>query len=433
MEGSYQEYPEYRTLKYPFLKKIPKAWGVVPLSVLSDFRQGKLHEPYVHEEGDFICVNSRFVSTEGEKYKFCTKNLSPVKKSDILMVMSDLPNGRALAKALFVEGVNNYALNQRVCAITPTKIDARFLYYLLNRNPYFLAFDDGCNQTNLSNDVFKKFPVILPPKNEQQKIAKFLDHETAKIKTLITKQEKLIALLKEKRQAVITHAVTRGLNPNARMKESDVEWLGEVPENWKVGCLGYYASLSTGATPSRAELSYWNGDIPWIKTGEVRYEAILDSEEKITEDGLVNSSVKLSPPGTILMAMYGQGVTRGRVAILGIEATYNQACAAINVNNQVINEYLIYFFIAAYSEIRDTGNATSQMNLNADIVQKFKITVPTIKEQNEITKYLDIQTSNFDALILKADFAIDLMKERKLALVSAAVTGKIDVRDWQGV
>ena len=110
----YKKYQEYKSLSFPFLDEIPASWVVVPLYALSDFRQGKLHEPYIDEDGKFICVNSRFVSTEGRKFKHCNVNLSPVKQLDILMVMSDLPNGRALAKALFVEGENNYALNQRV-------------------------------------------------------------------------------------------------------------------------------------------------------------------------------------------------------------------------------------------------------------------------------------------------------------------------------
>jgi len=266
---------------------------------------------------------------------------------------------------------------------------------------------------------------------DQVKIANFLDHETAKIDTLIEKQQQLIKLLKEKRQAVISHAVTKGLNPNAPMRDSGVEWLGEVPEHWALSSLGYYANISTGATPDRSKSQYWDGDIPWIKTGEVRYDEITEAEEHITPDGVANSAVTLSPPGTLLMAMYGQGVTRGRVALLGIPATYNQACAAITPNGKLWNEYLRHFFMAAYHAIRDGGNETSQMNLNADIVSKFKVTIPDMYEQHKIVEFLDIELQTFDALIDKAVGAIELMQERRTALISAAVTGKIDVRNWQ--
>ncbi|WP_162532302.1 restriction endonuclease subunit S [Candidatus Scalindua japonica] len=204
-----------------------------------------------------------------------------------------------------------------------------------------------------------------------------------------------------------------------------------MPEHWGVSSLGYYANISTGATPDRSKKEYWGGDIPWIKTGEVKYKEILETEEHITPEGVCNSAVTISPPGTLLMAMYGQGVTRGRVAILGVSATYNQACAAITPKETMWNKYLRYFFIAAYHAIRDGGNETSQMNLNADIVSKFKITIPEINEQHQIVKYLDFELERFDKLIKKAVDAIKLMQERRTALISAAVTGKIDVRKWK--
>ena len=289
----------------------------------------------------------------------------------------------------------------------------------------------GDHRDGLNLELLGNIECPIPTHIEKQKIASFLDHETAKIDTLIEKQQQLITLLKEKRQAVISHAVTKGLNANAPMRDSGVEWLGEVPEHWKVSSLSYYATISTGATPDRSKSQYWEGEVPWIKTGEVKYDEITETEECITLDGVANSAVTLSPPGTLLMAMYGQGVTRGRVALLGIAATYNQACAAITPNKKIWNEYLRYFFMAAYHAIRDGGNETSQMNLNADIVSKFKITIPNMIEQHKIVGFLDVELKSFDVLMNKAVSAIDLMKERRTALISAAVTGKIDVRNWQ--
>ncbi|MGV1169918.1 restriction endonuclease subunit S [Enterobacter asburiae] len=281
------------------------------------------------------------------------------------------------------------------------------------------------NYADIGNSLFCR-----PTLKEQKIIAAFLDHETAKIDNLIEKQQQLIELLKEKRQAVISYAVTKGLNPDVPMKDSGVEWLGEVPEHWKVSSLGYYSSLNTGATPDRSNSKYWNGEIAWIKTGEVNYNNICSSEEKITWEAVKNTSVRLSPPGTLLMAMYGQGITRGRVAILDISATYNQACVAISPSETLLNVYLRLFFIAGYHAIRDGGNETSQMNLNADIVRKFKILVPPLSEQKEIVSYLDCHLPQIEMLVERADSVIALLQERRTALISAAVTGKIDVRDW---
>jgi type I restriction enzyme, S subunit len=236
---SFPRYSKYKESGVEWLGEVPDHWTTHRLSNVCAFESGKAHEPFIDDEGEFICVNSRFVSTEGISQKRCTQNLSPAKLNDILMVMSDLPNGRALAKAFFVSDTAPYAVNQRVCILRARKDNPRFLFHLLNRNHLFLLHDDGVNQTHLPNSVFTKFPATMPPVGEQTAIAAFLDRETAKIDGPVAEQRRLIELLKEKRQAVISHAVTKGLNPNAPMKPSGIEWLGDVPEHWKVGKCGF--------------------------------------------------------------------------------------------------------------------------------------------------------------------------------------------------
>ena len=272
----------------------------------------------------------------------------------------------------------------------------------------------------------------VPDVSEQNAIATFLDRETAKIDALVAEQEKLIALLQEKRQAVISHAVTKGLDPNVPMKDSGVEWLGEVPGHWEVGALSYLSTIETGSTPDRNDDRYWNGSIPWLKTGEINWAPIREAEEFITEEGLANSAAKLSPAGTMLMAMYGQGVTRGRVALLEIEAAYNQACAAITFGHRIRPTFGRYFFMAAYDHIREGGNETSQMNLSAGLIAKFRMTIPPIGEQTKIVDWLDVELAKLDVLSGEAELAITLLQERRTVLISAAVTGQIDVRGLVG-
>jgi type I restriction enzyme S subunit len=266
------------------------------------------------------------------------------------------------------------------------------------------------------------------PLPEQTQIAAFLDRETAKIDELVAAQQRLMELLKEKRQAVISHAVTKGLNPDAPMKPSGIEWLGEVPAHWSIGALSYLSTIQTGSTPDRSKPEYWEGEIPWLKTGEINYELVLDSEERITEAGLQNSAAKIADIGTLMMAMYGQGITRGRVAILGIRAAYNQACAAITLGPKLYNEYAKFFFMMTYRFIRDFGNETSQMNLGSGIIAKIRVLVPPMEEQRKIVSFLQTELSIFDTLTTEAQRAIDLLQERRTALISAAVTGQIDVR-----
>ena len=171
-----------RGYKQTEIGEIPVEWEVKRLPDVCQFCSGKAHEQYISPDGEFVCVNSKFISTEGQVKKYSTKNFSPAKKNDILMVMSDLPNGRALAKAFIVEEDNKYAVNQRVCSLTPIKDYAKYLFYYLDRNKYFLNFNDGVNQTHLLNPVFYNCPIALPPLAEQTKIADILSGVDAVIR-----------------------------------------------------------------------------------------------------------------------------------------------------------------------------------------------------------------------------------------------------------
>jgi type I restriction enzyme S subunit len=171
----------------------------------------------------------------------------------------------------------------------------------------------------------------------------------------------------------------------------EVEFNNEFPNHWKVDKIGNKANFATGGTPNRSNSEYWlNGSIPWVKTGEIDYRIIEDSEEKITEKGLKNSSAKLFPAGTLLIALYGQGVTRGKVGILGIEASTNQACAAIFPNNDINKKYLFYYLEYRYNKLRSMSHGAQQKNLSVQIVKNFELLIPPLNEQNQISSYLEV-------------------------------------------
>lgn len=433
----YKAYPAYQDSEVEWLGEAPSHWACIPVGRLyrrtkrTNFPEKELLS--VYRDHGVVPTSSRDDNNNKPSEDMTAYQL--VEPDNL--VMNKMKAWQGSIAISEYEGIVSpayfvYEPNAKMFDLAIPK----YIHYLLRHPIYvaqYLRQSKGIrvNQWDLDPDEFKKIELLLPAKEEQKKIINFLDHETAKIDALIERQRRLIELLKEKRQAVISHAVTKGLNLNAPMKDSGVEWMGKVPQHWKVGALGYNALISSGATPDRNNPAYWNGNIPWIKTGEVKYEEIFEAEEYISEDALCNSSVKLSPPGTLLMAMYGQGVTRGRAALLGVAATYNQACAAINPSPELFNQYLLFFFMAAYHAIRDGGNETSQMNLNAEIVGKFKVAIPSLKEQHQIVAYLKPTLVKFDSMINRAESAILLMQERRTALISAAVTGKIDVRDWQ--
>ena len=280
------------------------------------------------------------------------------------------------------------------------------------------------NYTDIANSLF-----FHPEFNEQTQIANFLDHETAQIDTLIDKQQTLIQLLKEKRQAVISHAVTKGLNPDAPMKDSGVEWLGEVPEHWVVKGIKRLSEIKRGASPRPiADPKYFDdeGEYAWTRIADVsRAGMYLDTTTQRLSDLGASLSVKLEA-GELFLSIAG---TVGKPCI-----TISKACIhdgfvyfpTLKINNK----FLFYIFEAGQAYL-GLGKMGTQLNLNTETVGGIEIGLPPKEEIEAIIKYIEVEKIRFNNLINKAEQAIQLMQERRTALISAAVTGKIDVRGWR--
>ena len=193
------------------------------------------------------------------------------------------------------------------------------------------VYANGLTRVGLGQYALDNLEMPFPPKTEQAAIAAFLNRETAKIDALIAEQQRLIELLKEKRQSVISHAVTKGLNPNAPMKDSGIEWLGDVPEHWGLPKLKHFTRFVGGGTPSRDNLEYWNGDIPWVSPKDMKVEIINSAEEYITQTGLENSSSSLRPSGQVLMVVRS-GILKHTipVAITEVPVALNQDMKALS-------------------------------------------------------------------------------------------------------
>jgi type I restriction enzyme S subunit len=429
---SFPRYPKYKDSGFESLGDVPEHWGINRLSNICQFQSGKAHEPYIDDDGEFICVNSRFVSTEGLSRKFCTQNLTPAKLNDILMVMSDLPNGRALAKAFFVSDHSEYAVNQRVCILTPCKNNPRFLFYLLNRNPLFLLHDDGVNQTHLSNATFTKFPTLTPPVVEQSIIAAFLDSETGKIDELVAEQQRLIELLKEKRQAVISHAVTKGLNPDAPMKPSGIEWLGDVPEHWNTRTIAKASTkITNGYVGPTRDILVERGT-PYIQATHIKKGRVnFDESYFVAAEWSRSHSKSILAEGDVLIVQTGAGT--GDVALVARSEVGFNCHALIIVTSQtslLSGSFLAAVLQSEYGRQKLESIQTGGMHphLNCGNVKYVEIPLPPKNEQAVIVSHIYEMSSRFDSLTIEAQHAIDLLQERRSALISAAVTGKIDVR-----
>ena len=205
------------------------------------------------------------------------------------------------------------------------------------------------------------------------------------------------------------------LRPGYKLTE-----VGVVPEDWEVKPLGELASVTAGGTPSRANPKYWNGDIPWITTSEVDFHTIYHAEQLITKEGLNNSAARLLRSGTLLMALYGQGKTRGKVGILGIEAATNQACAAISLKQGVSQKFIFHFLASRYEAIRNLSNTGNQENLNSSLVRSISVSLPPESEQRAIAAAL----SDVDALLEGLTRLIAKKRDLKQAAMQQLLTGR---------
>lgn len=435
---SYPAYPEYKDSGIEWLGEVPAHWEVKRLGDLVEFLQGKAHEPFIDTDGKHICVNSRFVSTNGKAIKKCSANLTPALPSDVLMVMSDLPNGRALGKAYYVDDERSYAVNQRICRIRATRACSRFLFYLLDRHPSLLFKDDGFNQTHLSGGDFTKLKIDLPSKPVQAQIAAFLDYETARIDALVEEQKRLIVLLKEKRQAVISHAVTKGLDPDVSMKGSGVEWLGEVPEHWAVGPLRWYATIQGGIAKGKSyDAETPTVELPYLRVANVQDGYVDLSSVKTVEVGVSEVGRYRLQEGDVLMNEGGDNDKLGRGTVWKGEVTdclHQNHVFAIRPNHYLLPHWLSMFtrsntaraYFYLYSK-----QSTNLASISSSSVMSCPLPLPPVKEQRQVLDFLAIEAARLDDLMQESIKTINLLQERRSALISAAVTGKIDVRGWQ--
>jgi type I restriction enzyme, S subunit len=326
--------------------------------------------------------------------------------------------------------------NQSVVAIDEVseKSNSRFMYYMfLSMRKQILTHQSGGAQAGINDSNVKNLYMALPSLEEQTKIAHYLDNQTAIIDQVIKQKEKLIELLKEKRQSVINEAVTKGLNPNAKMKDSGIEWLGQVPKHWKVARIGHYTQLIRGASPRPAgDPRYFGGDfMPWITVGEVTNgddKFVLSTENYLTKEGSEQS--RIIYPETLLLS--NSGATLGVPKISKITGCINDGSVAfISLSNQLERDFLFYFFKTHTETYRQEMSGYGQPNLNTDIIKSTKIPLPPINEQIEIVNFIENEFLEFDKIISLSALQIDKMKEYRQSIISEAVTGKIDVRDWQ--
>ena len=460
MGWRYRAYPEYKDSGVEWLGNIPAHWSRVKFKFFAN--QGKVFasgpfgssigSQFYRDDGVPV-IRGNNLSLDGNKPKYIDDGyvFLAEDKADELSNAEVIPGDLVFTARGTVGQVGLVptdgeiiwdrailSANQLRYRNKNTNLSPSYLWYLFSSwliRTQVLLSSDSVAQPNLNLGSLKDLQLLCPGFSEQQKIANFLDHETAKIDTLIDKQQQLIKLLKEKRQAVISHAVTKGLNPDAPMRDSGVEWLGEVPEGWYVKRLRYLGACQNGINIGA---EYFGSGYPFVSYGDVYKNDVLPKEGS----GLVRSSELDRKTYSVLKGDVFFTRTSETIDEIGFAST----CLS-SIENASFAGFLIRF--RPKGEVLDAGfskyyfrnellrsffikemNLVTRASLSQDLLKQLPVVLPPLPEQKKIGEYLDYKSSIFSKLTKNAEAAIELMKERRIALISATVTGKIDVRDW---
>ncbi|TXD35191.1 restriction endonuclease subunit S [Lujinxingia vulgaris] len=433
---SYPKYPAYKDSGVEWLGEVPKGWDIANIKLFAELITGitppssdlsnytKEGWPWIRPEdldnsGDAVLA-SRFLTDKG--WRFCRTVKS---KSTLICCIG------SIGKLGFVE--SNVTTNQQITAVVP-KRNERFFFYLMHTlKPAFNINATGNVLRILNSERLGNIAITIPSQNEAETIARFLDHETTRIDALIEEQQRLIELLQEKRQAVISHAVTKGLDPTVPMKDSGVEWLGEVPAHWTVGGVTHFIGPVVdyrGRTPTKVDDGIFLVTARNIRNGQIDYEV---SKEYVEPESAESLLARGRPEiGDLLFTMEAP---LGQVALIDrTDIALAQRIVKFRGKPDVMNNhYLMFWFMstACQARLETLATGSTALGIKASKLGMIECLVPPLKEQDAIVSHLQKETAKSDTLINEAEQVTLLLQERRSALISAAVTGKIDVRDWQ--
>jgi len=436
MAEKYLAYPEYKESGVEWLGEIPRDWMATELKRNCKVTDGSHHSPAIEVEGlPFVSVTDvgvnkiNFIDSKkisDQSFERLVKEGCKPSVGDVLLT-KDGTIGRA---CIVTEQMPDFVILSSLGLLTPSnKLINKYLYYYLISGINIDQMNSVIHGSALRRMTISKINdlVIAFPKKEedQTQIANFLDYETAQIDNLIEKQQTLIQLLKEKRQAVISHAVTKGVNPDAPMKDSGVEWLGEVPEHWEVTKAKYVSEIFIPQR-NKPELNAFEG-CPWVTMEDMKSQYIDEVHRYVKSKAMKDSGSKVLKAGAVIASCVGNfGIT----SINSVDVIINQQLQAFQPT-RIKPEYLQAIVALSKSYFELIGTAATLVYVNREGFENLPVILPTKQEQEAISEFINIKSKQFNLSISKAEQAIQLMQERRTALISAAVTGKIDVRDWQ--
>lgn len=420
-----KKYDKYKSSNITWIGNIPEHWMLTKTKFCSSFRMGQtiLKEELI-EDGEYPV----FSATEGDHYFGRTNNPSFILEVGDIVIPA---RGNSIGHIALVHEAAVSTQTTIANFINKQKINSHYLFYFYKGFRKNLFHYDNTAIPQITVDQVKQNPVLLPTFEEQRQIVKYLDHQTAIIDQLIHQKEKLIELLKDKRRAVIHEAVTKGLNPNAKMKYSGIEWLSEVPEHWRISTVRYSSKrVATGKTPPTEIVDYYNrGDIDWYGPGDFQTLSLNESQKKITSKAIKELGLEIYPANSILLI--GIGATLGKVGLISKPSYSNQQINAIVFKENISPEYGLFFLDSIKERIVAEANSSTMPILNQAKTKDLIFLIPPYSEQIQIAQTINKMVYKIESLNSSILIQIEKLKEYRQSIISEAVTGKIDVRDWQ--
>lgn len=441
-----KKYPKYKDSGVEWIGKIPSQWEkkrIRNIGVMYGGLTGKSGDDFRRDEDDpsnrpFIpftnICNNTYINKNELKLVSINENdnQNRVQKHDLFFMMTSETQNDVGKTSVLREDLGEVYLNTfcKGFRITDQEVDPFFLNYLLNGKIYrelISVEGNGYTRINLRQDRVNEFIVLLPPLPEQQQIVTYLDHKTTLIDQIISGSEKKIELLKEQRTATINHAVTKGLNPKVKMKDSGVEWIGQIPSHWGKSKISYYIQVKDGThtTPDYVDVGYplvtqkdiTNGKLDFTKTRNISEKDYLEINKR--------SDVVY---GDIIMSMIGS-IGNPTIVDSNIPFSIKNVCLFKTSLSTEVTKYVHYFLqsevLKRELEVSQRGGVQGFVSL--DVLRNLKYVKPPILEQEEIVEYIDTRTTEIDKLISIEQRRIELMKEYRQSLISEVVTGKIKV------
>lgn len=434
-----KQYDTYKESGIEWIGEIPSHWGEVSIKWLSKIFAGGTPSKDKEEHwynGSIPWLNSGTVNqgliTDPSEFitelGFEKSSAKWIPCGALVMALA----GQGKTKGMVAQLELDATCNQSMAAIIPQReIQPRYLLYWLQSNYQNIRnLGGGDLRDGLNLDMVGSIKSPIPTELEQTAIASYLDCKTTQIGTLIADKKRLLELYEEEKTAIINHAVTKGINLNAKMKDSGIEWLGEIPEHWEVKKLSWcFGIIGSGTTPKAGkEEYYYDGEFNWLLTGDLTDGEVWETSKKITQKALDDhTSLKKYPGNSIVMAMYG--ATIGKLGILKISTTVNQACCVMGASIYFEYAYVFYLLLAARKEIINMSYGGGQPNISQEVIKSFRVQVPPLKEQQTIVRHIQSECTHIDAKISKTQKLIELLTEYRTALISEVVTGKIKVID----